>query len=233
MPGSSSSTGCAGKSPVTGFYVPRSSSTPRPKRCPHMVKRLATPVPSASRPRPPSFCRGSPKPGTFSRAEEIPAVAGDVQEDGHATVGLLARRLDELDPCSGHPLDWASKSSTRRNNPTRPANWSPIASRWRSPSAWASRRPVCAPGGRTTTQRFGRPSFVVAPASPRRARTRGGRRRTRSPRRSRQRSPIRARGASTDARRARAATGDTVLATLEQPKRRLVDIPELHREADG
>src|SRR5262249_10128519 len=33
--------------------------------------------------------------------------------------------------------------------------------RWASPSARARRTPVCAPGGRTTTQRFGRPSLVL------------------------------------------------------------------------
>src|SRR6266851_7569946 len=33
---------------------------------------------------------------------------------------------------------------------------------WSSPSACARRTPVSAPGGRTTTQRLGRPSLVVA-----------------------------------------------------------------------
>jgi len=56
----------------------------------------------------------------------------------------------------------ASKSSTSRKKPTRPATWFPIAVACRSPSAWASRMPVSAPGGRTTTHRFGRPPPVVS-----------------------------------------------------------------------
>jgi uncharacterized protein len=55
----------------------------------------------------------------------------------------------------------ASKSSTRRKKPTRPATWLPTAPDCCSPSARASRMPVTAPGGRTVTQRFGRPSLVA------------------------------------------------------------------------
>src|SRR5579863_5553609 len=49
--------------------------------------------------------RGGPAPlASARRAEEIPAVARDVEEHGHAAVGLGARHGDELDPGGGHPL---------------------------------------------------------------------------------------------------------------------------------
>ena len=99
----------------------------------------------------------------LTRPEEIPAVAGHVEEHGDLPVRLLARlarRTRRPPPASGRSC--ARKSSTRRNRPTRPANWSPTARAWRSPSARASSSAVAAPGGRTTTQRLGRPSLVSA-----------------------------------------------------------------------
>lgn len=50
----------------------------------------------------------------------------------------------------------------READVTRPECWLPIAATWCSPSARARRMPVSAPGGRTTTQRLGRPSLVLA-----------------------------------------------------------------------
>ena len=75
----------------------------------------------------------------------------------HSTVRLGARRRDELDP-RHHPFVGASKSSTRRKS--HPAgHLLPITAAGVAVGT-VSRMPVSAPGGRTTTHRFGRPSFV-------------------------------------------------------------------------
>lgn len=39
-----------------------------------------------------------------ARSEEVPAIAGDVEEDGDFSVGLDARRPDELDARGYHPV---------------------------------------------------------------------------------------------------------------------------------
>ena len=57
------------------------------------------------------------------------------------------------------------KTPPARTPPTRLANCSPTTAVWRSPSARASYRPVCRPGGPTTTRRLARPSLVNDGAS--------------------------------------------------------------------
>ncbi len=88
-------------------------------------------------------CRGTPRCGVPARRARE---RGGVSNSTPAAV-ILA--------CA------APKSSTWRKNPTRPAAWLPTTAAWSGPSARASSSPVDAPGGRTTTQRLGRPSFVV------------------------------------------------------------------------
>lgn len=98
-----------------------------------------------------------------SRAEQIPSGCRRHRR---------SRRLVRTAPCRGSVTNSTpavrigskalSKSATRRNSPTRPANWSPTAFACASPLAWASSSAVVAPGGRTTTRRFGRPWYILA-----------------------------------------------------------------------
>lgn len=93
-------------------------------------------------------------------AEEVPPVAGDVEEDRDPAIGLGPWFPDEGDTGPGHPSVSGVEVVDTEEEPDRPATWLPTAARWCSPSARASGIPVWAPGGRTTTYRLGRPSLV-------------------------------------------------------------------------
>ena len=77
----------------------------------------------------------------------------------------------------------ASKSSTRRNRPTRPANWSPAARCWRSPSARARRtrwpRPAAGRRPSASGGRRGRRGESSASSKPSTSTKNGSRRRPR------------------------------------------------------
>jgi hypothetical protein len=100
-------------------------------------------------------------PGHSCRAEKIPLVASDVEEHGNAAIRLRARRRHELGS-SGRHLQVGRVDILNVEEETHPAAACfPTMAAWSSPSARASSRPVAAPGGRTTTHRLGRPSFVT------------------------------------------------------------------------
>jgi hypothetical protein len=89
-------------------------------------------------------------------------VARDVAEDDDPAVGLGAGLAEELDPGCLHALVAAVEVVDAEEEPDPGGVLVAIAATWCSPSARARRMPVCPPGGRTTTQRLGRPSFVRA-----------------------------------------------------------------------
>src|SRR5687767_4260743 len=90
-----------------------------------------------------------------SRSHRLPATS---TKTATLPYGSARGALTNSTPASVIRVYAASKSSTRRNSPTRPANCCPTAVRCCSPSARASRMPVVPPAGRTTTHRLGRPS---------------------------------------------------------------------------
>jgi hypothetical protein len=94
------------------------------------------------------------------RTEEVPAVAGDVEEHGDAAVGFGARRGDELDSGGRHPLVGGSEVVYLEEEPDPAGELVADDGGLILPSARARRMPVSAPGGRTTTHRLGRPSLV-------------------------------------------------------------------------
>src|SRR5215467_1098332 len=93
-----------------------------------------------------------------SRSHRLPAMSRNTATRPYGSVRGGSTNSTPADVIRAYA---ASKSSTRRKNPTRPVTWFPTAAACRSPSARASSRPVAAPGGRTTTHRLGRPPLVV------------------------------------------------------------------------
>jgi len=96
------------------------------------------------------------------RSEEVPAVAGDVEEDGVAAVGLGAGFGEELD-AGGEHASAGGVEVLDAQEESDPAGVLVADGRSLSFAVGAGEQsPVSAPGGRTTTQRFGRPSLVRA-----------------------------------------------------------------------
>lgn len=94
-----------------------------------------------------------------SRPEQVPAVAGNIDEDGDLTVWLAPGVGDELDARSAHPVIGGLEVVDAQEQPDAAREL--VTDRARlTLSAWASSSAVVAAGGRTTTHRFGRPSLV-------------------------------------------------------------------------
>src|SRR5262245_53700562 len=106
-----------------------------------------------------AVCRyGRPVP---SRTEQVPPVAGDVEEHGDAAVRLGAGWLHELDASRRHPRVCRVEVLHPEEEPHPPAGLGADGGGLAFPAARASSRPVAAPGGRTTTHRLGCPPPLV------------------------------------------------------------------------
>jgi hypothetical protein len=93
--------------------------------------------------------------------EKVPAVSGDIQEDGNLPVLLHPRRGDELDAVFAHALICGLEIIDAKEHAD--ATGELLADGLRLPLAVRPRRTaVRAFGGLTTTHRLGRPSFVDA-----------------------------------------------------------------------
>ncbi len=91
-------------------------------------------------------------------ARQIPTIACYVNEHSQASVGFGARRRHELDPRRLHEVVSGFGVVNSHQKPNPPGHLAIFDCF--SPSACARRIPVSAPGGRTTTHRFGRPALV-------------------------------------------------------------------------
>src|SRR5262245_50165432 len=146
-------------------------------RCPIFHRRRRTPSWARTQPGS-SACHSDSGPGTgpswatwvcslpvrqvvSSRAEQVPPVAGDVEEHGDAAVRLGAGWLHELDASGRHPRVCRVEVLHPEEEPHPPAGLVADGGGLAFPSARASSRPVAAPGGRTTTHRLGCPPPLV------------------------------------------------------------------------
>ena len=105
---------------------------------------------------------GRELPVLRSRTDKVPFVAGDVEKHRDAAVGFGARCREELHARGCHPCARGIEVLDVEEETDPAGGLLPDDGGLVSPSARASSRPVAAPGGRTTTHRLGRPSFVRA-----------------------------------------------------------------------
>ena len=93
--------------------------------------------------------------------EQIPAVAADVQEHRDLPVRLGARCRYEHHPGGPHPLKLGVEVVDAQEEPDPARELLSYRCGLGVAVRLSGSRPVRAPGGRTTTHRFGRPSLVV------------------------------------------------------------------------